>query len=87
MPHLKKLCDNELTEERGNNMRSIQAEPLALDFEPATTALIIFDMQRDFVMPGGFGEMLGNDTSLLLAAVERRAMTSFINYIPSAARR
>ena len=27
-------------------------------------------MQRDFVLPGGFGEKLGNDTSLLLAAVE-----------------
>jgi nicotinamidase-related amidase len=31
---------------------------------------MIIDMQRDFVLPGGFGEMLGNDPSLLLAAVE-----------------
>ena len=37
---------------------------------PKTTALVIIDMQRDFVLPGGFGEKLGNDTSLLLAAVE-----------------
>jgi len=51
-------------------MRLIQAEPFALDFDPETTALIIIDMQRDFVLPGGFGEKLGNDTSLLLAAVE-----------------
>jgi hypothetical protein len=33
-----------------------------------TTALVIIDMQRDIVLPGGFGEKLGNDTSLLLAA-------------------
>jgi len=51
-------------------MATIQAEPFDLDFEPSTTALVIIDMQRDFVLPGGFGEKLGNDTSLLLAAVE-----------------
>ena len=51
-------------------MSSIQAEPFALEFNPKTTALVIIDMQRDFVLPGGFGEKLGNDTSLLLAAVE-----------------
>jgi len=48
---------------------TIDAEPFPLDFDPATTALLIIDMQRDFVLPGGFGEKLGNDTSLLLAAV------------------
>ena len=52
------------------NMRSIKAEPFPLPFNEATTALLIIDMQRDFVLPGGFGEKLGNDTSLLLAAVE-----------------
>jgi nicotinamidase-related amidase len=51
-------------------MSLIQAEPFALEFDAATTALVIIDMQRDFVLPGGFGEKLGNDTSLLLAAVE-----------------
>jgi nicotinamidase-related amidase len=51
-------------------MSTIQAEPFALEFNPKTTALVIIDMQRDFVLPGGFGEMLGNDTSLLLKAVE-----------------
>jgi biuret amidohydrolase len=50
-------------------MSTIQAEPFPLEFNPKTTALLIIDMQRDFVLPGGFGEMLGNDTSLLLAAV------------------
>ena len=51
-------------------MATIAAEPFDLDFDPATTALVIIDMQRDFVLPGGFGEALGNDTSLLLTAVE-----------------
>jgi nicotinamidase-related amidase len=51
-------------------MSTIQAEPFPLEFDAASTALVIIDMQRDFVLPGGFGEKLGNDTSLLLAAVE-----------------
>lgn len=50
-------------------MSTIDAEPFPLDFDVASTALVIIDMQRDFVLPGGFGEALGNDTSLLLAAV------------------
>jgi nicotinamidase-related amidase len=58
-------------------MKQMPAEPFPLDFDPATTALLIIDMQRDFVLKGGFGEKLGNDTSLLLAAVEptRRVLT------------
>lgn len=51
-------------------MSVIQAEPFPLEFSLASTALIIIDMQRDFVLPGGFGEKLGNDTSLLQKAVE-----------------
>jgi nicotinamidase-related amidase len=42
-------------------------EPLAID--PARTALVMIDMQRDFIEPGGFGETLGNDVSLLRAAI------------------
>ncbi|HEY0998003.1 MAG TPA: hypothetical protein VGD83_00065 [Streptosporangiaceae bacterium] len=32
-------------------MATIAAEPFDLDFDPATTALVIIDMQRDFVSP------------------------------------
>ena len=48
---------------------TLDAKPFAFTFEPANTALVIIDMQRDFVEPGGFGETLGNDVSLLQAIV------------------
>ncbi|SDC74640.1 Nicotinamidase-related amidase [Variovorax sp. CF079] len=47
----------------------IHANPFAYEFELDRTALVIIDMQRDFVEPGGFGETLGNDVSLLQAIV------------------
>ena len=50
-------------------MSTVQAEPYEFEFDPATTALVIIDMQRDFVDPGGFGEALGNDVSFLRKAV------------------
>ncbi|MBI3373264.1 MAG: cysteine hydrolase [Betaproteobacteria bacterium] len=50
-------------------MAKVQAEPYEFEFEPATTALLVIDMQRDFVDPGGFGEALGNDVSLLRKAI------------------
>jgi nicotinamidase-related amidase len=47
----------------------IAARPYAFSFEPATTALVVIDMQRDFIERGGFGEALGNDVSRLAAIV------------------
>jgi nicotinamidase-related amidase len=50
-------------------MAVVQAEPYEFEFDPRSAALVIIDMQRDFVDAGGFGEALGNDVSLLRKAI------------------
>ncbi len=42
-------------------MIEIPAKPFPFAFDPAKAALVVIDMQRDFLEPGGFGETLGND--------------------------
>ena len=49
---------------------SVPADPYEFTFDPARTALVVIDMQRDFLEEGGFGAGLGNDVSLLSRVVE-----------------
>jgi nicotinamidase-related amidase len=51
-------------------VRRVAAQPYEFTLDPAATALLVIDMQRDFLEPGGFGELLGNDVSLLSRVVE-----------------
>lgn len=53
-----------------SGMRVIEAaQPFPFAFEKARTAVIVIDMQRDFVERGGFGETLGNDVTRLQAII------------------
>ena len=50
-------------------MYEIPAAPFPFEFDPAKAALVVIDMQRDFLEPGGFGETLGNDLTPVRAIV------------------
>ena len=54
-------------------MRIEEAKPFPYEFDVKTTALVLIDFQRDFMEPGGFGDTLGNDVSLLQAIVPATA--------------
>src|SRR5689334_14175006 len=51
-------------------MPSVDALPHTFTFDPDKTALLVIDMQRDFLLPGGFGESLGNDVAQLSRTIE-----------------
>ena len=57
------------TEAEIGTVLTAQALPFAYPFTLANTALVVIDMQRDFIEPGGFGASLGNDVALLAAIV------------------
>ncbi|WP_176082778.1 cysteine hydrolase [Martelella sp. HB161492] len=54
-------------------MAIIKARPFDFDLKSENAALIVIDMQRDFIEPGGFGETLGNEVALLQAIIPATA--------------
>jgi len=52
-----------------SSLLQVAAQPFPFAFPPGRTALVMIDMQRDFVEPGGFGASLGNDLAPVAAMV------------------
>jgi nicotinamidase-related amidase len=50
-------------------MIKVDAKPYSYKLAPGRTALVVIDMQRDFIEPGGFGDALGNDVARLEAII------------------
>ncbi|OZD40531.1 isochorismatase [Rhodococcus sp. 06-1477-1B] len=59
-----------MTQSYRNRSTVPSASPSEFTIDAATTTLLVIDMQRDFLLPGGFGESLGNDVGLLRRVVE-----------------
>ena len=52
-----------------DDVLTVPADPQPFHFSPSSVALLVIDMQRDFLLPGGFGETLGNDVGRLATVV------------------
>ena len=52
---------------------TVPAEPYPFELRPAECALLIIDMQRDFLEPGGFGAILGNDITQVRGTIDRKS--------------
>jgi biuret amidohydrolase len=52
---------------------AVSARPYPYPLDPARTALVVIDMQRDFIEKGGFGDSLGNDVARLEAIIPATA--------------
>ena len=48
---------------------TIDAKPYAFTFDPRHTALLVIDMQRDFICAGGFGEIQGGHLEAVQASI------------------
>lgn len=48
-----------------------KAEPGPFEFQFDSTALLLVDMQRDFLEKGGFGDLMGYDISLMAGVIHR----------------
>lgn len=49
---------------------SVEAKPYAYTFRPLRTALLLIDMQHDFLRPVDFGESCGADLKMVQACIE-----------------
>lgn len=49
---------------------AVEATPYPYSLPMNKPCLVIIDMQKDFMEPGGFGESLGNDVSLLRSIID-----------------
>jgi hypothetical protein len=53
----------------GGDVLTIDAKPYAFAFPPKHTALLIIDMQRDFLLEKGFGEIQGGNLEAVQASI------------------
>lgn len=51
------------------SMLAVDAKPYPFVFPPSNTALLVIDMQRDFLLPNGFGEIQGGSLDAVQASI------------------